>query len=41
MDKDFHNLYLANKVSILSRMEDTLVEQLTKDGEIYDKEVLY
>lgn len=41
MDKDVHNLYLADKACILSRMEDELAEKFTKDGEIYDKEVLY
>ena len=41
MDKDFHHVQWAGKAYILSRMEEELAEQLTKDGEIYDKETLY
>ena len=41
MDKDFHHVQWAGKAYILSRMEDELADQLTKDGEIYDKETLY
>ena len=41
MDKDFHHIQWAGKAYILSRMEDELANQLTKEGEIYDKETLY
>ena len=41
MDKDFHHVQWAGKAYILSRMEDELADQLTKEGEIYDKETLY
>ena len=41
MDKEFHHVQWAGKAYILSRMEDELADQLTKDGEIYDKETLY
>ena len=41
MDKDFHHVQWARKAYILSRMEDELADQLTKDAEIYDKETLY
>ena len=41
MDKDFHHVQWAGKAYILSRMEDELANQLTKEGEIYDKETLY
>ena len=41
MDKEFHHVQWAGKAYILSRMEDELGEKLTKNGEIYDKEVLY
>ena len=41
MDKDFHHVQWAGKAYILSRMEDELADQLTKDGEIYDRETLY
>ena len=41
MDKEFHHVQWAGKAYILSRMEDELKDQLTKDGEIYDKETLY
>lgn len=41
MDKDFHHVQWAGKAYILSRMEDELADQLTKDGEVYDKETLY
>ena len=41
MDKEFHHVQWAGKAYILSRMEDELADQLTKEGEIYDKETLY
>lgn len=41
MDKEFHHIQWAGKAYILSRMEDELVDQLIKGGEIYDKEALY
>ena len=41
MDKEFHHVQWAGKAYILSRMEDELSDQLSKDGEIYDKETLY
>ncbi len=41
MDKEFHHVQWAGKAYILSRMEDELSAQLSKDGEIYDKEALY
>ena len=41
MDKEFHHVQWAGKAYILSRMEDELADQLTRDGEIYDKETLY
>ena len=41
MDKEFHHVQWAGKAYILSRMEDELADQLTKDGEIFDKETLY
>ena len=41
MDKEFHHVQWAGKAYILSRMEDELADQLTQDGEIYDKETLY
>ena len=41
MDKEFHHVQWAGKAYILSRMEDELADQLTKDGEVYDKETLY
>lgn len=41
MDKEFHHVQWAGKAYILSRMEDELADQLTKGGEIYDKETLY
>ena len=41
MDKEFHHVQWAGKAYILSRIEDELADQLTKDGEIYDKETLY
>lgn len=41
MDKEFHHIQWAGKAYILSRMEDELSNQLTKGGEIYDKETLY
>ena len=41
MDKEFHHVQWAGKAYILSRMEEELVEQLVKDGEIYDNETLY
>ena len=41
MDKEFHHVQWAGKAYILSRMEDELADQLTKDSEIYDKETLY
>ena len=34
MDKEFHHVQWAGKAYILSRMEDELADQLTKDGEI-------
>lgn len=41
MDTEFHHVQWAGKAYILSRMEDELADQLTKDNEIYDKETLY
>ena len=41
MDKEFHHVQWAGKAYILSRMEEELKEQLTKSGELYDKETLY
>ena len=41
MDKEFHHLQWAGKAYILSRMEEELATMLTRDGEIYDSEVLY
>ena len=41
MDKEFHHLQWAGKAYILSRMEDELADQITKEGELYDKETLY
>ena len=41
MDSEFHHVQWAGKAYILSRMEDELADQLTKGGEIYDKETLY
>ena len=41
MDKEFHHVQWAGKAYILSRMEEELKEQLTKSGDLYDKETLY
>ncbi len=41
LDKDFHHLQWTGKAYILSRMEDELLDRLSKDGEVYDREVLY
>ena len=41
MDTEFHHVQWAGKAYILSRMEDELANQLTQDGDIYDKETLY
>lgn len=41
MDTEFHHVQWAGKAYILSRMEEELADQLTKDNEIYDKETLY
>lgn len=41
MDKEFSHMQWAGKAYILSRMEDELSVELSKNGEIYDKEALY
>lgn len=41
MDKELHHIQWAGKAYILSRMENELVDFLTKDGEVHDKEALY
>ena len=41
MDKEFHHVQWAGKAYILSRMEDELGHRLKKDGEVFDKEILY
>lgn len=38
MDKELHHIQWAGKAYILSRMENELVDFLTKDGEVHDKE---
>lgn len=41
MDKEFNHVQWAGKAYILSRMEDELSGELSKVGEIYNKEALY
>lgn len=41
LEKDFHHLQWAGKKYILSRLEEEYSNLLSKNGQIYSKEVLY